>query len=308
MRQLDFSNGKVEVLTLDELKATQTENYSNTQTPVGGIYHFDLIRRIVDHLDQAGLNPEIQEIFAANNADRYRPGVTVNQDLFREYGDFAVETHTLRRIYANINLPDGRNDETGLNVAVAYHQKGIQIGVGPYVYVCHNQTIVGAQDVFSTQRISQARGCEVLVKNVEDILTQFRGYLQDFAARRDEITRFVEEMRQHWFEEMHFNRLVTLLMTSRIRKDHPHRNIHTKTGYALSSSQINESVARYLINAVERCQRENLDQGFPVSTWWDALNDFNFVLKGDKIDIPALIPQHVGLSDAFRTVYNEYFG
>ena len=52
----------------------------------------------------------------------------------------------------------------------------------------------------------------------------------------------------------------------------------------------------------------DLDQGFPVSTWWDALNDFNFVLKGDKIDIPALIPQHVGLSDAFRTVYNEYFG
>ena len=55
MRQLDFSNGKVEVLTLDELKATQTENYSNTQTPVGGIYHFDLIRRIVDHLDQGDL-------------------------------------------------------------------------------------------------------------------------------------------------------------------------------------------------------------------------------------------------------------
>ena len=158
MRQLDFSKGKVEVLTLDELKATQTENYSNTQTPVGGIYHFDLIRRIVDHLDQAGLNPEIQEIFAANNADRYRPGVTVNQDLFREYGDFAVETHTLRRIYANINLAGSGNDEAGLNVAVAYHQKGIQIGVGPYVYVCHNQTIVGAQDVFSTQRISQAKG------------------------------------------------------------------------------------------------------------------------------------------------------
>ena len=67
-------------------------------------------------------------------------------------------------------------------------------------------------------------------------------------------------------------------------------------------------MARYLINAVERCQTGDLDQGFPVSTWWDALNDFNFVLKGDKIDIPALIPQHVGLSDAIRTVYNEYFG
>ena len=115
-------------------------------------------------------------------------------------------------------------------------------------------------------------------------------------------------MKQRRFEEVHFNRLVTLLMTSRIRKDNPHSNIHTKTGYALSSSQINESVARYLINAVERCGMDSLDQGFPESTWWDALNDFNFVLKGDRIDIPALIPQHVGLSDAFQTVYNEHFG
>jgi hypothetical protein len=104
MRQLDFSNGKVEVLTLDELKATQTENYSNTQTPVGGIYHFDLIRRIVDHLDQAGLNPEIQEIFAANNADRYRPGVTVNQDLFREYGDFAVHFQRLQEVVDHLDF------------------------------------------------------------------------------------------------------------------------------------------------------------------------------------------------------------
>lgn len=295
-------------MTLDELKATQTENYSNTKTPVGGIYHFDLINRIVDQLQSAGLNPEIQEIFAANNADRYRPGVTVNQDLFDKFGEFAVETHTLRRIYANIVLPDCRNDEMGMNVVVAYHQKGIQIGVGPFVYVCHNQTIVGAQDVFSTNRISQARGCEVIAKDVESLIAQFCGYVQNFAARRDEISRFVDDMKQRWFEEVHFNRLVALLMTSRIRKDNPHKNIHNKTGYALSSSQINESVARYLINAVERSQMDSLDQGFPESTWWDTLNDFNFVLKGDKIDIPALIPQHVGLSDAFQTVYNEYFG
>ena len=39
-RKLDFTKGKVEVLTLDELKQTHRENYPDGN-PVGDIYHFD---------------------------------------------------------------------------------------------------------------------------------------------------------------------------------------------------------------------------------------------------------------------------
>ena len=66
MKQLDFTQKNVEVLTLEELSQTYKENYPNGM-PVGGMYHFVLMNQLVEMLEKAGFSPKVEEIFAANS-------------------------------------------------------------------------------------------------------------------------------------------------------------------------------------------------------------------------------------------------
>ena len=145
---MNFAEKPVQVLTLEELERSYHENLP-TGDPVGGIYHFALIQEVLNIFEQRGLNPVVQEIFAAANRDSKRPGVTLLPQLEAQYGERSVEAHLLRRVYANIEIRCDETDDIVTCLAVAYHQKGIQLGIGPMVKVCHNQTILGAQDVVS---------------------------------------------------------------------------------------------------------------------------------------------------------------
>ena len=128
-RQLNFAEAPVQVLTLEELEKSYHENLPTGQ-PVGGIYHFDLIARVLATFEQRGLTPVVQEIFAAANRDSKRPGVTLLPQLEEKYGERAIEAHLLRRVYANIEIRSDETDDIVTCLAVAYHQKGIQLGIG----------------------------------------------------------------------------------------------------------------------------------------------------------------------------------
>ena len=156
-KRLDFRQNKVQVLTLEELAQTAHEDYHNG-LPVMGIYHWQLIDVLLESLEKANVKYEVQEIFAANNNSKDRPGVTIERRIAEEKGGNVLEAYTLRRVYANINLFDPCADDWQMNMAVAYHQSGIQVGFGPYVHVCHNQTILGAQDVVSNYHCFGVRG------------------------------------------------------------------------------------------------------------------------------------------------------
>ena len=147
-RQLNFAEQAVQVLTLEELERSYHENLP-TGDPVGGIYHFALIQQVLEIFEKRGLKPVVQEIFAAANRDSKRPGVTLLPQLEEKFGERSVEAHLLRRVYANVEIRSDETDDIVTCLAVAYHQKGIQLGIGPMVKVCHNQTILGAQDVVS---------------------------------------------------------------------------------------------------------------------------------------------------------------
>lgn len=107
-RILNFAEKPVQVLTLEELERSYHENLP-TGDPVGGIYHFALIREVLNMFEKHGLKPMIP----------------------------------------NIEIRCDETDDIVTCLAVAYHQKGVQLGIGPMVKVCHNQTILGAQDVVS---------------------------------------------------------------------------------------------------------------------------------------------------------------
>ena len=137
----DFEKAKTQIITLDQLNRTYRENDVYGK-PLRGIYHYDLFSQVIGECEALGYNVEVYDMFAAQNRDRQSPGVVRLPQVEAVKGENAVEAHILRRVYANIRISDFDDAETTTNVAVAFHQKGIQIGFGPNVKICHNQCML----------------------------------------------------------------------------------------------------------------------------------------------------------------------
>ena len=289
-KQLNFAEAPVQVLTLEELERSYHENLP-TGDPVGGIYHFALIQQVLELFEKRGLKPEVQEIFAAANRDSKRPGVTILPQLEEKFGEKAVEAHLLRRVYANIEIRSDETDDVVTCLAVAYHQKGIQLGIGPMVKVCHNQTILGAQDVVSnyTCYSGQSRKDKL---TLEMVMTRAEQWAEDYEPYQKIRAERVSDMKSAQMDRDRMLRLIGVLVEKRILHDSQNEVLHVATPYPLNSSQINET-SEQLIALMRHDE--------PVS-YWDAYQQLNTVLKPGRMDIPQVLPQSLAL---FETLYQE---
>ena len=289
-RKLNFAEQAVQVLTLEELERSYHENLP-TGDPVGGIYHFALIQQVLEIFEKRGLKPVVQEIFAAANRDSKRPGVTLLPQLEEQYGERSVEAHLLRRVYANIEIRSDETDDLVTCLAVAYHQKGIQLGIGPMVKVCHNQTILGAQDVVSNYTCygGQSRKDRYTLEMVMDRAQQWADDYEPYQKIRAER---VSAMRSALMDHEGMLRLIGLLVEKRILHDTNNDVLRISQPYPLNSSQINET-SEQLIALMRHDE--------PIS-YWDAYQQLNTVLKPSRMDIPQVLPQSLAL---FETMYEQ---
>ena len=289
-RKLNFAEQAVQVLTLEELERSYHENLP-TGDPVGGIYHFALIQQVLAIFEKRGLKPVVQEIFAAANRDSKRPGVTLLPQLEEKYGERSIEAHLLRRVYANIEIRSDETDELVTCLAVAYHQKGIQLGIGPMVKVCHNQTILGAQDVVSNYTCygGQSRKDRYTLEMVMDRAQQWADDYEPYQKIRAER---VSNMRSALMDREGMLRLIGLLVEKRILHDTNNDVLRISQPYPLNSSQINET-SEQLIALMRHDE--------PIS-YWDAYQQLNTVLKPSRMDIPQVLPQSLAL---FETMYEN---
>ena len=295
-RQLNFAEAPVQVLTLEELEKSYHENLP-TGDPVGGIYHFALISEVLEVFEQRGLKPVIQEIFAAANRDSRRPGVTLLPQLEEKYGERAIEAHLLRRVYANIEIRSDETDDIVTCLAVAYHQKGIQLGIGPMVKVCHNQTILGAQDVvsnYSCWGMQKSDGrCKKSEKlGVEDIITRAQQWADDYEPYQKIRRERMGMLKSAQMDRDGMLRLIGILVEKRILHDTANEVLRQSSPYPLNSSQINET-SEQLIALMRHDE--------PIS-YWDAYQQLNTVLKPQRMDIPQVLPQSLAL---FETMVEQ---
>ena len=287
-KQLNFAEQAVQVLTLGELERSYHENLP-TGDPVGGIYHFALIQQVLAIFEKRGLTPVVQEIFAAANRDSKRPGVTLLPQLEEQYGERSVEAHLLRRVYANIEIRSDETDDIVTCLAVAYHQKGIQLGIGPMVRVCHNQTILGAQDVVSNytcyggQNRKDKLSLESVIGRAELWADEYEPY-QKIRRERMSALKSAELTRTDMLQ------LIGILVEKRILHDTQNEELHLSTPYPLNSSQINET-SEQMITLMSHQQPQS---------YWDAYQQLNTVLKPGRMDIPQVLPQSLAL---FETMY-----
>lgn len=290
------------MLTLEELERSYHENLPTGQ-PVGGIYHFELIGQVLEAFERRSLKPVVQEIFAAANRDSKRPGVTLLPQLEEKYGERAIEAHLLRRVYANIEIRSDETDDLVTCLAVAYHQKGIQLGIGPMVKVCHNQTILGAQDVVSNYRcwgaypqpLPKGRGDRM---TVEDVLARAQQWADDYEPFQKIRRERMGALKTAQMNRDDMLRLIGILVEKRILHDTQNDVLRVAQTYPLNSSQINETAENLLALFTNRGQSPSTshsgDSSQPVS-YWDAYQQLNTVLKPARMDIPQVLPQSLAL-------------
>ena len=287
----DFEKAKVQTLTLDQLERTHKENdvYGN---PLRGIYHYALLNEIIGMCKEQSYNVEVYDLFAAQNKDRNTPGVVLLPQVEAQYGERAVEAHILRRVFANIRLTNFDDEEKTTNLAVAFHQKGIQVGFGNMVKICHNQCMLSPTQYIATySEKGTGRGNGVTIPEVLDTV---KSWLID--ARHIIVTERekIEKMQSIQVDAQQLFLLIGMLTALRVKCDTHESEIKETRVYPLNQAQISKFTESLLL-------RYHRNQSVTV---WDIYNAATDLYKASSMDIPALLPQN----RAMTAFLDEHFG
>ncbi len=274
----DFEKAKTQAITLEQLSRTHREDdvYGN---PLRGIYHFDLFNKVIDECTELGYNVEVYDMFAAQNRDRQSPGVVRLPQVEAIKGQHAVEAHILRRVYANIRITDFDNDETTTNVAVAFHQKGIQIGFGPNVMICHNQCMLSPELYMSSYSEKGKKGSGM---DVAAMLDTLKSWLVDARHIIETDRERIAKMKETRITAEQMFLLIGLMTATRVKADTSRKSIRENITYPLNQSQI----TLFTEDMLEAYH----DKEFVTA--WDMYNSATNLYKANKMDIPALLPQN----------------
>lgn len=285
MKTLNFEEDKIQVLDLETLQATYKEN-DVFGKPLRDIYHFSAISRILDLCHQNGLKYEIQDIFAADNRSRQYPGVSILPQVQATHGANAPEAHILRRVYSTIRIHDGETDELTTNIAIAYHQDGLQVAFGTTVKICRNLCILGADKIVQNYGRGKISNDEIF-KSVDN-------WLQNFGNYQERDIRIIQAMKQIECTKTDVMQIIGMLTAIRVSYDSGIGDIRERLGnYPLNQAQISIFTENYL-----RFEQEN-----PAVSLWDVYNLATHIYKPRTAEIPNIIPQTAVMYDVLNDLY-----
>lgn len=273
----DFETEKVIEMDLATLRRSHRENNPNGD-PIRGMYHFQVIERLGDMCRQHGLNYQIEEIFAAQNRNKTQPGVSVLPRVEEQYGVKAVEAHILRRVYTTIRIDDGQNDELTTTLAIAFHQDGLQVAIGPNVKICHNQCILSPERSVADYGKGKVP--------TEQVFATVESWLEDFFPQMEADRKCIERLKNTALTPEDIYRFIGQLTTTRVAHDSSDKRLCAMVGttYPLNQSQISDFT--------ENLMKLKLDKGDVPLTLWDVYNVATELYKPRSTDFPCLIPQN----------------
>ena len=280
-KTFDFSKEKVQTITLAELEETYKENDVYGR-PLGGIYHSDLINGISNMARNAGLEVEMGDMFAVNNLDGKRPGVALLPEVEEKEGERSIRAHLLRRVFAVIRLaadeshtlPEAAHGISCPAIAISYSQHGIQIGIGPNIHICRNQTILCAK-----QMIANFGYCR-LDMDKKDLAgpdwwrPTVEGWIGEVAkgVMQHQWADIIQSLDEQLVYESDMQQIFGGLMQLRIQADTSEKSLRTGEVPPLTQSQINHCMERVLIKHFGK-------GGAGMCTKWDILNAMTDTLK-----------------------------
>lgn len=285
MKTLNFEEDKIQALDLETLQATYKEN-DVFGKPLRDIYHFSAINKVIDLCHENGLKYEIQDIFAADNRSRQYPGVSILPQVQATHGANAPEAHILRRVYSTIRIHDGETDELTTNIAIAYHQDGLQVAFGTTVKICRNLCILGADKIVQNYGRGKISNDEIF-KSVDN-------WLQNFGNYQERDIRIIQAMKQIECTKTDVMQIIGMLTAIRVSYDNGIGDIRERLGnYPLNQAQISIFTENYL-----RFEQEN-----PAVSLWDVYNMATHIYKPRTAEIPNIIPQTAVMFDVLNDLY-----
>ena len=296
-KTFDFSKEKVQTITLAELEATYKENDVYGR-PLGGIYHSDLINGISNMARNAGLEVEMGDMFAVNNLDGKRPGVALLPEVEEKEGERSIRAHLLRRVFATIRMAPHRGETVGgfcPAIAISYSQHGIQIGIGPNIHICRNQTILCAKQMISNFGYRRLEMDKKDLAGPDWWRPTVEGWIDDVAkgVMQQQWADIIQSLDEQLVYESDMQQIFGGLMQLRIQADTSEKSLRTGEIPPLTQSQINHCMERVLIKHFGK-------GGAGMCTKWDILNAMTDTLKplndSDGIRVPIcdtsrLLPQ-----------------
>ena len=293
----DFSKEKVQTITLAELEATYKENDVYGR-PLGGIYHSDLINGISNMARNAGLEVEMGDMFAVNNLDGKRPGVALLPEVEEKEGERSIRAHLLRRVFATIRMAPHQLPPVGgfcPAIAISYSQHGIQIGIGPNIHICRNQTILCARQMISNFGFCRLEMDKKDLAGPDWWRPTVEGWIDEVAkgVMQQQWADIIQSLDEQLVYESDMQQIFGGLMQLRIQADTSEKSLRTGEVPPLTQSQINHCMERVLIKHFGK-------GGAGMCTKWDILNAMTDTLKplndSDGIRVPIcdtsrLLPQ-----------------
>ena len=285
MKTLNFEIAKIQELDIETLQATYKENdvFGN---PLKDIYHYQVIHEILNLCKRNGLKYEIQDIFAANNNSKQYPGVSMLPQVASQFGANAPEAHILRRVYTTIRIHDGETDELTTNIAIAYHQDGVQVAFGTTVKICRNLCILGAQKIVSNYGNGKISN-DAIFQTVDN-------WLRDFGNYQERDIRIIQRMKEIECTKPDVLRLIGTLTAIRVAYDNGIGEVRQRlNNYPLNQAQISIFTESYL-----RFEEEN-----PSVSLWDVYNLGTHIYKPHTTEIPNILPQTAVLFEVLNDSY-----
>ena len=273
-KTFDFSKEKVQTITLPELEATYKENDVYGR-PLGGIYHSDLINGISDIARSAGLEVEMGDMFAVNNLDGKRPGVALLPEVEEKEGERSIRAHLLRRVFAVIRFVSGGTPETSCPaIAISYSQHGIQIGIGPNINICRNQTILCAKQLIANYGYCRLDLDKKELAGADWWRPTVEGWIEEVAqgAMQAQWAEIIQSLDEQLVYESDMQQIFGGLMQLRIEADTSEKSLRTGEVPPLTQSQINHCMEQVLVKHFGK-------GGAGMCTKCDILNAMTDTLK-----------------------------
>lgn len=287
----DFVQNPVQVITLDQLAMTHKENYPDG-TPVGGIYHYQLIQLLLEGLERRGIAYEMKDVFVAQNRFKRSPGISVLPEVAAREGDGSCASHIVRRVFANITLSSMKfNDEVGYNMALSYTQSGILLGFGPHVFACKNQTICRAESMVSNYTVRGYKRLTTEARNIHYFLKCVDEKLDAIHSSADEDFAMYNKLKSSTVTPEELTEIIGLLEIDHARATTSNPMYFENHIAPLNSAMISNFVMKALHEGA--FEKEN--------TAWDVVNIANRGMKPDMIPFENIVPQSLALTNL---VYN----
>ena len=180
-------------------------------------------------------------------------------------------------------------------IALSYSQHGIQIGIGPNIHICRNQTILCANQLIANYGYCRIDMDKKELAGPDWWRPTVRGWMEEVAmgVMQREWAEIIQSLDEQLVYESDMQQIFGGLMQLRIQADTSEKSLRTGDVPPLTQSQINHCMEKVLVKHFGK-------GGAGMCTKWDILNAMTDTLKplnnseGQRVpicDTSRLLPQ-----------------